>query len=69
MVESKHNDAIDGRRRLIDVNVLDPEEAAEYSSIDVGCSAFYEEDDSGSGEEGVSTGVTEVQTKEVEEVQ
>ena len=61
MVAIENPELIKGRPRLIATYVIDPEEAAEYGSID-------EYDESGFREAGVSTNVTEVRTKEVEEV-
>ena len=42
------------------MDIIDPEEAYEYVSIDDNSAALDEEDYSGPGEAGVSTGVTEV---------
>ena len=50
-------------------DVIDPEEAAEYVSIDDDGDYLDENGESGLEEAGVSTGVTEVGTKDVEEVQ
>ena len=69
MVASENPEVIEGRRRLIAIGVLDSEEAAEDGSIDNDGAALYEEDESGSGEAGMRTGVTESGTEEVEEVQ
>ena len=68
MVESEHTEVIEGRRRLIATDIPDTEEVAEDGSIDDDGAALDEYDASGSGEAGVSTGVTEVGTKEAEEV-
>ena len=54
---------------MIVTDVLEPEEAYEYVSIDDDGDALDEWDGSGSGEAGLITGVTELGTKEVEEVQ
>ena len=51
---------------MIATDVLDSEEAYEYGSIDDDVAALDEEDESGLLEAGVSTGMTEVGTKEVE---
>ena len=53
---------------MIVKDVLEHEEASEYGSIYDDDDASDEEGYSGSGEAYVSTGVTEVGTKEVEEV-
>ena len=68
MIASEHPEVIEGSQRLIAVDVLEPEEAGQDGSIDINVSASDEEDESGFGEAGVSTGVIEVVTKEVEEV-
>ena len=59
MVASEHPEVIEGRRRLIATDVLDSEEAAEDGSIDNNGAASDEEDESGSGEAGMKTGVTQ----------
>ena len=59
MVASKHPEVIEGRRWFITTDVLDSEEADEDGSIDNYGAASDEEDDSGSGEAGVRTGVTQ----------
>ena len=59
MVASKHPEVIEGRRRLIVMDVLDSEESAEDGSIDNYGAALDEEDDSGLGEMGVITGITQ----------
>ena len=59
MVASKHPEVIQGRRRLIVMDVLDSEESAEDGSIDNYGAALDEEDDSGLGEMGVITGITQ----------
>ena len=53
---------------MIGMEILDPEEAAEDDSIDDDGDVLDEEGESGSGEAGVITGLTEVGTKEVEEL-
>ena len=68
MVASENLDMIKGRRRLIFTNVLDSEEADKDVSIDNDGDSSDEEDDSGLGEAGVRTGVTQSGTEEVEEV-
>ena len=65
MVASEHPGVVEGRRRLIVTDVLDPKKEAEDGYIDDGGSASDEEDESGFGEAGVITGVTEVGTKDV----
>ena len=55
MVAKEHPEIIEGRQRLIDVDVLDSEEAAEDDSIVHDDAALGEEDDSGL----VGAGVTE----------
>ena len=57
------------RRRFIDTDVPDSEEAAYYGSVDNDGVALDEEDESGLGDAGVITGVTQSGTEEVEEVQ
>ena len=68
MVASEHPEVIEGRRRLIATYFLDSEEAAEDGSIDNNGTDSDEEDESGLGEAGVRTGVTQSVTEEVEEV-
>ena len=68
MVASEHPEVIEGRRSLIATNVIDSEEAAEDGSIDNYGAAFDEEDESGLGEAGVRTGVTQSGTEDMEEV-
>ena len=69
MVASEHPEVIEGMRQLIATDVLDSEEAAEDSSVDNDGAASGEENESGLGEAGVSTGVNQSVTEEVEEVQ
>ena len=59
MVASEHPEVIEGRRRLIDTDVIDSEKAAEDGSIDNYGADFYEEDDSGLGDVGVIKDVTQ----------
>ena len=59
MVAREHPQVIEGRRRLIDADFLDSQEAAKDGSIDNDGAALDEEDDSGSGEAGVIKGVTQ----------
>ena len=59
MVESEHPEYIEARRWLIFTDFIDSNEAAEDGSIDFYCDAFYDEDESGSREVGLITGVTE----------
>ena len=59
MVASEKTEVIEGRRRLIATDVLDSEEASEDGSIDNDGDASYEEDESGFGEAGVITCVTQ----------
>ena len=54
---------------MIATDVLDSEEASEYGSIDNYVADSYEEDDSGLVEAGVRTGVPQLVTEDVEEVQ
>ena len=68
MFASEYPEVIEGRSQLIVTDVLDPDEADEDGSIDCNFSALDEEDESCLVEAGVSTGVTEVGKKEVEEV-
>ena len=69
MVTSEHPEVIEGRRRLITADVFESEEAAEYGSIDNDGAASDEEEESGSGEVGVRTGVTQSGIEEAGEVQ
>ena len=70
MVGSEHPEFIDGIQLLIPTDVLDSEETDEDGSIDNDGAVLDEEDENGSVEMGVITGVTEVVTQEmVEEVQ
>ena len=69
MVASKDPEVVEGRRWLIAMDVLDSEEAAEDGSIDNDDAALYEDNESGSGEAGARTGVTQSGTEKVEEVQ
>ena len=59
MVASEHPEVVEGRRKLISMDVLDSEEADEDGSIDNNCSDLDEEDDGISGEADVGTVVTE----------
>ena len=68
MVVSEHNEAIEGRVPFISTEIIDPEKAAEGSSIDNDGASLDEEDENGLQEAGVRTGVPELGTKEVEEV-
>ena len=68
MVTSEHSELIEVIQQLIATRVLDPEEAAEDGSIDDYFSTQDEQYDSGLREAVVSTGETEVVTKEVEDV-
>ena len=58
MIVDEHPEVIEGRRRLIVTDVIDSEEAAEDDSIDNDGSGLDKEDDSGSREIGMRTGVT-----------
>ena len=69
MVVSEHPKVIEGRQRLIATDFLESEEASDYGSIYGDGADTDEEDESGWGEAGVSTVVTELVTKVVEEVQ
>ena len=69
MVASEHPEVIEGRWRLIAMDVLYFEEATEDVSIDNYGADLYEEEESGPGEAGVRTGVTQSGIEEVEEVQ
>ena len=66
MVASEHPEVIGGMWRLIAMEILDPKEADEDGSINDDGAASDEDDKSGPGETGVSTGVTEVLTKEAD---
>ena len=69
MVVSEHTKVIEEMWRLIDTDILDPDEASEDGSIYNDGDALYKEDGSGSGEGGMITGVTQSVTEEAEEVQ
>ena len=69
MVASEYLEVIEGKRRLIATDILDSEEAAEYASTDNDGDALDEEYESGLGEVGTRTGVTQLGTEQVEEVQ
>ena len=73
MAASEYPEGIEGRRRLIYMDVLEYEGAAEDGSIDNYSYASDKEDTRGLGKvcvsTGVSTGVNESGTEEVEEVQ
>ena len=69
MVASGHPEFIEGRRRLVATDFIDSKEASEDGSIDNDGATSDEEDESGSGEAGVITCVTQSGTEEVEEVQ
>ena len=69
MVVSEHTKVIEEMWRLIDTDILDPDEASEDGSIYNDGDALYKEDGSGSGEAGMITGVTQSVTEEAEEVQ
>ena len=66
MVASEHPEVIEGRRRLIVLDILDSRESAEDGYIDNDGAASAEEDESGSGEACVRIGVTQSVTEEVE---
>ena len=59
MVASEHPGVIEGRGQLIFTDVLDSEEEADDGSIGNDGAASDEEDESGSVEAGVRTGVTQ----------
>ena len=63
MVTSEHTEVIEGMRWLIVTYVLDSEDASEDGFIDNYGAASDEEDDIGSGEAGVRTGVTQSGTE------
>ena len=65
MVASEHPEVIKGRCWLIATDVLDSEKAAEDGSVDNDGADLDEEDESGSGEVGVRTGVTQSGIEEV----
>ena len=65
IVASEHPEVIEGRQRLISKDVIDSDEAAEDFFIDNNGAALYEEDESGSGELVVISGVTQSWTEEV----
>ena len=59
MVASENPEMIEGRRRLIATDVLESEVAAEDDSIDNYGASLDEDGESGLGEAGVRTGVTQ----------
>ena len=61
MVAKDHPEVIEGRRRLIDVDVLDSEEAAEDASIVHDDAAEIEEDGSGLVGGGLTDEVQDIQ--------
>ena len=68
MVTRKHTKVIEGRRLFNSTGVHEPDETAKDGVIDnYGCDQD-EQDESGSGDVGVTTGVSESETNEVEEV-
>ena len=69
MVACEHPEVIEDRRRLIDTEILGPDEADDDGYIDDGGDASDEEDESGLVEVGVRKGVNEVEKKGVEDVQ
>ena len=69
MVANESPEVVQGRQRLIAADIIDPQEADEDSSVNYDGAIYYEEDDSGLVKEGVSTSVTGLGKKEVEEVQ
>ena len=68
MFASAYPEVIEGRQWLSATDVFDSEESDEDGYIDADGDASDEEDRSDSGEVGMSTGATEVVTKDVEEV-
>ena len=62
---SENPEVIERGWRLIDTDSLESDEAAEDGSIDNYGTALGEEDESGSGEAGLRTGVTQSGTEEV----
>ena len=66
MIAHEHPEVIEGRQWLTETDVIDSEEAAQYGSTDKDCDYSDKEDESGLVDAGVSTGVTEVETKCVE---
>ena len=69
MVARKQSQVIQGRRLFIVMDIIEPGEAYGGGSVYDYGSALDEEEKSSLGETGVSTGLTETGTKEVEEVQ
>ena len=65
MVASELTEVIDGRQRLIDMDVIDSEKADEDGSIDNNGDDLDEEDEIGLVEAGVRTVVTQSGTEEV----
>ena len=63
MVASEYSEVIEGRPRLIATNFPDSDEAAEDGSIDNDGAASDEEDESGLGDAGVITGITQSVTE------
>ena len=65
----KHLKVIERKRKLISMDVLDPEEAAEDGVFDDDISTLDEDDYGGLGGADVSTDVDSGETKETEEAQ
>ena len=68
MVAREHPKVISGGRWLVSMDVLDPEGSYNDDAIQYYRTSFGEEYNSRLGDAGVRTGVTELVTKEVEEV-
>ena len=60
IVSSEHPEVIEGGQRLISMEIPGPGEADVYGYIDADGDSSDEEEASGSGEAGVSTGVTKL---------
>ena len=68
MVASEHPKVIGGGIWLVSMDVLDPEGSYTDGAIQYYGTSFDEEYNSGLGDAGVRPGVTELVTKQVEEV-
>ena len=69
MVASEHPEVVEGRQWLIATDVIESEETVQYGSIDNYGATSDEEDESGLGEAGVRTGVTQSGPEKLEEIQ
>ena len=68
MVASENPEVIEGRRWFIVTDILDSEQVAEDGSVDNDGAASDKEDESGSLEAGVRSGVTQSGTEQLEKL-